>query len=43
MLDEMQVEEVGDTEHLFSRFRMFYGRPDPAKCSSCDAHHLFSQ
>jgi len=43
MMDEVQVDEVSDTENMFSSFKVFYGKSDVAKCTSCDTYHLFSQ
>ena len=42
-MNEVQVEEVCDTVHLFNRFRIFYGKTEAAKCTSCNTYHLFSQ
>ena len=44
-MDEQQVDEVSDTETMLSRYRMFYGDPDAAKCDDtmCNKYHLFSQ
>jgi len=43
MMDDVQVDEVSDTENMFSSFKVFYGKSDVAKCTSCGTYHLFSQ
>lgn len=44
VLDEVQVNEVIDTESILSQFKLFYGDPDPSKCERCgNTYHLFSQ
>jgi hypothetical protein len=42
-VDELQVDEVWDTEVVLSRYKMFYGNPDPVFCDICAKRHLFSQ
>ena len=41
-MDEEQVEEIVDTEDIFSKFQMFYGDADSFFCYSCNKAHIFS-
>ena len=42
-MDELQVDEVWDTEVVLSRYKMFYGNPDPVFYDICGKRHFFSQ